>query len=161
MIERRAGTKKVKTEAAAGGFKTITLNRIGLQQNWRWFKLAALSTCRLTHLPAQSWIGPLSFSFLPLSSSSFLRLRHLHPPPRLVLPRPPVPARLIGPSSCSPNFVACQSHLSSLWRGSIGLLKAADRARSVPVDVGGGVERGRGGSWLLFRIKRGSSTLTK
>lgn len=85
----------------------------------------------------------LSLFFLPLARfafSSFLCLRHLHPP---TPPHPPLcfpaSARLVGPSTCSPNFVVCQSHLSSLWYGSIGLLKAADGTRSVPAD-GGRVE---------------------
>lgn len=85
----------------------------------------------------------LSLFFLPpvrFAFSSFLCLRHLRPPtpshPPLCFP---ASARLVGPSTCSPNFVVCQSHLSSLWYGSIGLLKAADGTRSVPAD-GGRVE---------------------
>lgn len=94
-----------------------------------------------------------SLFFLPLASftfSSFLYLWHLRPTP--TPPHPPLcfpaPVQLIGPSTCSPNFVVCQSHLSSLWRRSIGLLKAADGARLVPADS----TRAEGG-WLLFRIK--------
>lgn len=43
--------KKQERKSGSGGFKAMPGGSNRTARNWRWFKLAALSTCRLTYLP--------------------------------------------------------------------------------------------------------------